>query len=295
MGRNKIKIERIANERNRQATFTKRKNGLIKKAMELSILCDCEIALIVFNHPNKLFQYASDDVTKVLLRYVDYNESPMQDLSNADYNVKFDEKTNKKCKKEDMDCTLKRTMNETDEDPNSEVKRKLKKKLDINSPPIRNDHNGAYDGDSEQYLSPVNSQISSPPENNSYTEATDWPPSHNVMITNSHIIDGFFPNFNYPNVPHYLPSEPRPHSKFALFKKELSPIIIPPINTPSMNSPSFCPQIPLSAYNRTPTTPTGLPFPISSDIQPYMSPHLEVALSNRPNKDDSDTDGTGNC
>ncbi|KJH51680.1 SRF-type transcription factor [Dictyocaulus viviparus] len=37
-------------------TFTKRKFGLMKKAYELSVLCDCEIALIVFNSTNKLFQ-----------------------------------------------------------------------------------------------------------------------------------------------------------------------------------------------------------------------------------------------
>ncbi|ETN72370.1 SRF-type transcription factor, partial [Necator americanus] len=36
-------------------TFTKRKFGLMKKAYELSVLCDCEIALIVFNSTNKLF------------------------------------------------------------------------------------------------------------------------------------------------------------------------------------------------------------------------------------------------
>ncbi|KAK6034241.1 SRF-type transcription factor [Cooperia oncophora] len=56
MGRKKIQITRIQDERNRQVTFTKRKFGLMKKAYELSVLCDCEIALIVFNSTNKLFQ-----------------------------------------------------------------------------------------------------------------------------------------------------------------------------------------------------------------------------------------------
>lgn len=46
-------------------TFTKRKFGLMKKAYELSVLCDCEIALIIFNSTNKLFQYASTDMDKV--------------------------------------------------------------------------------------------------------------------------------------------------------------------------------------------------------------------------------------
>jgi len=88
MGRNKITIERIASERNRQATFTKRKNGLIKKAMELSILCDCEIALIIFSSNNKLFQYASSDMDKLLLRYTDHNE-PHKPLTNQDYGKSF--------------------------------------------------------------------------------------------------------------------------------------------------------------------------------------------------------------
>ncbi|KAB0394312.1 hypothetical protein E2I00_000122 [Balaenoptera physalus] len=64
MGRKKIQIQRITDERNRQVTFTKRKFGLMKKAYELSVLCDCEIALIIFNHSNKLFQYASTDMDK---------------------------------------------------------------------------------------------------------------------------------------------------------------------------------------------------------------------------------------
>lgn len=70
-------------ERNRQVTFTKRKFGLMKKAYELSVLCDCEIALIIFNSTNKLFQYASTDMDKVLLKYTEYNE-PHESRTNSD-------------------------------------------------------------------------------------------------------------------------------------------------------------------------------------------------------------------
>ncbi|KAK1884625.1 Myocyte-specific enhancer factor 2A [Dissostichus eleginoides] len=55
----------------------------MKKAYELSVLCDCEIALIIFNSTNKLFQYASTDMDKVLLKYTEYNE-PHESRTNAD-------------------------------------------------------------------------------------------------------------------------------------------------------------------------------------------------------------------
>ena len=58
-----------------QVTFTKRKFGLMKKAYELSVLCDCEIALIIFTSNNKLYQYASSDMDKVLLKYTEYNDT----------------------------------------------------------------------------------------------------------------------------------------------------------------------------------------------------------------------------
>ncbi|XP_031658716.1 myocyte-specific enhancer factor 2C-like isoform X3 [Oncorhynchus kisutch] len=83
MGRKKIQIARIMDERNRQVTFTKRKFGLMKKAYELSVLCNCEIALIIFNSTNKLFQYASTDMDKVLLKYTEYNE-PHESRTNSD-------------------------------------------------------------------------------------------------------------------------------------------------------------------------------------------------------------------
>ena len=66
-----------------QVTFTKRKFGLMKKAYELSVLCDCEIALIIFNHADKLFQYASSDMGRILLKYTEHCE-PHENRNNSD-------------------------------------------------------------------------------------------------------------------------------------------------------------------------------------------------------------------
>ncbi|KAG2217581.1 hypothetical protein INT45_012437 [Circinella minor] len=84
MGRKKIKIQPIQDDRNRQVTFLKRKYGLMKKAYELSVLCNCDIGLIIFNNSNnKLVQYASKDMDKVLLRYTEYQE-PHESKNNFD-------------------------------------------------------------------------------------------------------------------------------------------------------------------------------------------------------------------
>ncbi|KAJ2509692.1 Myocyte-specific enhancer factor 2B [Coemansia sp. RSA 1939] len=82
MGRKKIKIQMIKDERNRQVTFLKRKSGLLKKAYELSVLCDCEIAVVIFSSQNKLVQYASTNMDKVLMRYTDFGE-PNESLTNT--------------------------------------------------------------------------------------------------------------------------------------------------------------------------------------------------------------------
>ncbi|KAG0739499.1 hypothetical protein G6F57_004326 [Rhizopus arrhizus] len=88
MGRRKIRIEPIKDDRNRQVTFLKRKQGLMKKAYELSVLCNCEVALIIFNNQNnKLVQYASTDMDKVLMRYTEYDE-PYESKNNDDFKDK---------------------------------------------------------------------------------------------------------------------------------------------------------------------------------------------------------------
>ncbi|XVF01506.1 hypothetical protein REPUB_Repub04eG0094600 [Reevesia pubescens] len=68
MTRQKIQIKKIDNKAARQVTFSKRRNGLFKKARELSTLCDAEIALLVFSATGKLFEYSSTSTGQVIER-----------------------------------------------------------------------------------------------------------------------------------------------------------------------------------------------------------------------------------
>ncbi|KAB1211426.1 Agamous-like MADS-box protein AGL8 [Morella rubra] len=60
MGRGRVQLKRIENKISRQVTFSKRRTGLLKKAHEISVLCDAEVALIVFSTKGKLFEYSSE-------------------------------------------------------------------------------------------------------------------------------------------------------------------------------------------------------------------------------------------
>nr|AXR70636.1 MADS-box 14 [Momordica dioica] len=71
MGRVKLQIKRIENTTNRQVTYSKRRNGLIKKAYELSILCDIDIALIMFSPSGRLSQFhGKTRIEDVISRYI---------------------------------------------------------------------------------------------------------------------------------------------------------------------------------------------------------------------------------
>nr|ALM95515.1 PISTILLATA-like protein 1 [Nigella damascena] len=71
MGRGKIEIKRIDNSTNRQVTFSKRRNGIMKKAREINVLCDAEVSLIVFSSTGKLAEFISPNSTliKILDKY----------------------------------------------------------------------------------------------------------------------------------------------------------------------------------------------------------------------------------
>nr|GEV83688.1 agamous-like MADS-box protein AGL9 homolog isoform X1 [Tanacetum cinerariifolium] len=70
MGKGRLELKRIENKINRQVTFAKRRNGLLKKAYELSVLCDAEVALIIFSTRGKLYEFSStSSMLKTLERY----------------------------------------------------------------------------------------------------------------------------------------------------------------------------------------------------------------------------------
>ncbi|CAH1413231.1 unnamed protein product [Lactuca virosa] len=74
MGRGRVQLKRIENKISRQVTFSKRRTGLLKKAHEISVLCDADVALIVFSTKGKLFEYSTHSSMEAILeRYERYS------------------------------------------------------------------------------------------------------------------------------------------------------------------------------------------------------------------------------
>ncbi|CAN6178722.1 unnamed protein product [Urochloa humidicola] len=91
MGRVKLQIKRIENNTNRQVTFSKRRNGLIKKAYELSVLCDIDIALIMFSPSNRLSHFSGRKrIEDVIEKYVNLPEHDRGGIvRNREYLIKM--------------------------------------------------------------------------------------------------------------------------------------------------------------------------------------------------------------
>ncbi|XP_028056206.1 agamous-like MADS-box protein AGL104 isoform X1 [Camellia sinensis] len=86
MGRVKLQIKKIENTTNRQVTFSKRRNGLIKKAYELSVLCDVDVALIMFSPSGRLSIFSGNkSMEEIMARYVNLPEHERGRLHNQEY------------------------------------------------------------------------------------------------------------------------------------------------------------------------------------------------------------------
>lgn len=80
MGRTKVQIRSIEDPARRRTTFMKRNAGVMKKAMELSVLCHCEVALVIFDEHGNLHQFASKDLHPTLNRVL--NHKGKKDMKN---------------------------------------------------------------------------------------------------------------------------------------------------------------------------------------------------------------------
>lgn len=139
MGRRKIEIEPLADDRNRSVTFVKRKAGLFKKAYELSVLCDVDLAVIVVGSNNKIYEFSTVDThelmkcyrnahlheSKLLENYGNYkkrshlktwpypavNDDSIQDGADDDSEEDSEESTPKRFKKEPNTSNVSNTSN----------------------------------------------------------------------------------------------------------------------------------------------------------------------------------------
>lgn len=76
MGRRKIEMVPIPNDRHRNVTFSKRKGGLIRKATELSVLCGANVSVLVFGANQKATMYSSGPFDEMLKRFSEYDDVP---------------------------------------------------------------------------------------------------------------------------------------------------------------------------------------------------------------------------
>ncbi|XP_073015146.1 agamous-like MADS-box protein AGL30 isoform X1 [Primulina eburnea] len=71
MGRVKLKIQRLENLSSRQVTYGKRRAGILKKAQEISVLCDIDIILLMFSPTGKpsIFRGPRSNIDEMIAKY----------------------------------------------------------------------------------------------------------------------------------------------------------------------------------------------------------------------------------
>ncbi|KAL1566324.1 hypothetical protein AAHA92_01948 [Salvia divinorum] len=71
MGRVKLKIQRLETLNSRQVTYGKRRAGILKKAQEISVLCDIPIVLIMFSPSGKpsIFCGQRSNIDEMIAKY----------------------------------------------------------------------------------------------------------------------------------------------------------------------------------------------------------------------------------
>ncbi|KAF1002855.1 MADS-box protein 04g005320-like isoform X2 [Apium graveolens] len=141
MGRGKVVLKRIENKINRQVTFAKRRNGLLKKAYELSVLCDAEVALIIFSTRGKLYEFASSSsMDKTLEKYQRYSYAQLESTTGQpDNNAqgRYQEYLKLKAKVESLKRTQRHVLGEDLEQLETNELHQLERQLDSTLKQVR--------------------------------------------------------------------------------------------------------------------------------------------------------------
>ncbi|XP_040277464.1 myocyte-specific enhancer factor 2C isoform X4 [Bufo bufo] len=268
MGRKKIQITRIMDERNRQVTFTKRKFGLMKKAYELSVLCDCEIALIIFNSTNKLFQYASTDMDKVLLKYTEYNE-PHESRTNSDIVETLRKKGLNGCDSPDPDAD-----DSVGHSPESEDKyRKINEDIDLM---ISRQRLCAVPP--PNFEMPVSIPVSNP-NNMAYTNQAGSLGNHNLLPLSHQTLQR---NSMSPGLTHRPPSAGNGYGNH----RNSPGLLVSPGNLNKNMQTKSPPPMNLGMNNRKPDLRVLIP-PGSKNTMPSVSEDVDLLLNQRINNSQS--------
>ncbi|KAF4360145.1 hypothetical protein CsatB_001967 [Cannabis sativa] len=135
MGRRKIEMVKVQDRSALQVTFSKRRNGLFKKANELATLCDVDIAIIVFSPGGKVYSYGKPNVTSIIDRFLHEQEhgvsSTKKRRSTSRRKTKELEKLSEQVNNGDMELEKeKKKRKKRKYDENEEMKR-LKEELEI--------------------------------------------------------------------------------------------------------------------------------------------------------------------
>ncbi|XP_078156412.1 MADS-box transcription factor 14-like isoform X3 [Carex rostrata] len=76
MMRGRVELKRIENKASRQVSFSRRRCGLMKKAHELSVLCDADVGLIIFSPKGKLYEFSSSNcMEKIIEKYTRFSDA----------------------------------------------------------------------------------------------------------------------------------------------------------------------------------------------------------------------------
>ncbi|CAL9039695.1 agamous-like MADS-box protein MADS2 [Musa acuminata AAA Group] len=139
MGRGRVELKRIENKINRQVTFAKRRNGLLKKAYELSILCDAEVGVIIFSSRGRLFEFcSSSSLLKTIERYhrCSYNASEAMVSSNETQNT-YQDYLKLKARVEYLQHSQKNLLGEDLDDLNTKELDQLEEQIEMSLRHIR--------------------------------------------------------------------------------------------------------------------------------------------------------------